>query len=272
MLPKKSPLFDSKGLTGLALQIKMTGDLMRAHQIFNEGITKLGEYAKEVHAKAREVHAHMERIDTLPPGKKGDKGDTPQIDIDAIKEEILNLIPKPADGESPDIQELADLVLSMIPAPVIPKAPIVDHERLADLMVDKIAKDKKFKIEHVAGLTEEVASYRSQLAGKVYGRDTWARGGGDTVAAGTNITFTKDSNGNKVINASGGGSSGYQVPTSGLIDGSNRTFGWATAPNVIVLDNGNAMNKESADGTVNWTGTTTTVLTQAPNFNIYATA
>lgn len=68
------------------------------------------------------------------------------------------------------------------------------------------------------------------------------------------------------------GSSGYQVPTAGVVNGINRTFTWATAPNVIVLDNGNAMNKVSSDGTVNWTGTTTTVMTQAANFNIYATA
>lgn len=72
--------------------------------------------------------------------------------------------------------------------------------------------------------------------------------------------------------SSSSGSSGYQVPTSGLVNGTNTVFTWATAPNVIVLDNGNAMNKVSADGTVNWTGTTTTTLNQAPNTNIYATA
>lgn len=74
----------------------------------------------------------------------------------------------------------------------------------------------------------------------------------------------------------GGGSSsaptaGFTVliPTAGLVNGTNQTFMFSSAPSVIVLDNGNAMNKVSSDGTVNWTGTTTVVLNQAPNFNIF---
>lgn len=70
----------------------------------------------------------------------------------------------------------------------------------------------------------------------------------------------------------GGGSSGFQQPTSGIVDGVNATFTWATAPNAIVVDGGRSIQKVSADGTVNWTGTTTTVLSIAPNFDVYATA
>lgn len=67
-------------------------------------------------------------------------------------------------------------------------------------------------------------------------------------------------------------SSGFQQPTSGAVNGSNATFVWASAPNVIVVDQGRTMQQVSSDGTVNWTGTTTTVLTIAPNFDIFATA
>lgn len=68
--------------------------------------------------------------------------------------------------------------------------------------------------------------------------------------------------------ASGGG---YQQPT-GTVDGTNATFVFVTAPNVIVVDNGRSIQKTSSDGTVNWTGTTTVVLTVAPNFDIFSTS
>lgn len=58
------------------------------------------------------------------------------------------------------------------------------------------------------------------------------------------------------------------IPT-GIVNGINTSFVFSSAPSVIVLDNGNTMNKVSSDGTVNWTGTTTVVLNQAPSFNIY---
>lgn len=74
------------------------------------------------------------------------------------------------------------------------------------------------------------------------------------------------------ISSSGGGSSGYQKPTSGIVNGSNTTFVWTTAPNVMVIDNGRTIQKVSNDTTINWTGTTTTILTIAPNSDIFSTA
>lgn len=250
----------------MAMELKIMSDLMKMHKQFNEGLTKLAEYSKNVHSNAQEVQQHMARINSLPKGPKGEKGDTPSVDLEAMKADILARMPVLEPIEAPDIQDIAELAARMLPKP-----PEIDHELLAEKVAEKITKGKKIKVEHIAGLREEVDSYRNQLAGKVYGKDTWARGGGDTVVAGSNITFGKDANGNKIINSSSS-AIGYQVPTTGVVDGSNRVFVWATAPNVIVLDNGNAMNKVNADLSVNWTGTTTTTLTQAPNFNIYATA
>ena len=65
---------------------------------------------------------------------------------------------------------------------------------------------------------------------------------------------------------------GFQIPVSGAVNGTNQTYVWTTAPNVISVDNGRIMQKVSSDGTVNWTGTTTTVLTIAPNWDIFAIA
>ena len=77
-----------------------------------------------------------------------------------------------------------------------------------------------------------------------------------------NITFT-----------SSGGGSGYQVPTSGLVNGVNQTYIWATAPNVIVVDGSQVLNKTASDGSSNWTGTLTTVLQNTtPTSNIFACA
>lgn len=185
-------------------------------------------------------------------GADGRDGISPQIDKEEIALMVARMIAKPKDGKDAEIPSIDSIVASVI------------EELTKD---DKLGVDKR-----ISGFRSEIASYRNQLAGKVYGKDTWARGSGTTVSAGSNITLTPLPNGTTQINASGSGSSGYQVPTVGVVDGVNRVFTWATEPNVIVLDNGNAMNKVSSDGTINWTGTTTTTLTQAPNFNIYATA
>ncbi len=82
--------------------------------------------------------------------------------------------------------------------------------------------------------------------------------GGTTTQSGDTVTVA--------ITASGGGTLSIQQPTSGAVG--QDTFGWATAPTIIFRD-GVAMQKQSADGTVNWTGTTTTVLATWPNFDIF---
>lgn len=66
-------------------------------------------------------------------------------------------------------------------------------------------------------------------------------------------------------------SSGYQDPTSGTVDGSNQTFVWATEPRALCVD-GIILKKTDQNGDVNWTGTTTTILTNAPTRLIFAIA
>lgn len=87
---------------------------------------------------------------------------------------------------------------------------------------------------------------------------------------GNNLTVIATINGVRV-DATGGGSSGYQAPTSGTVDGSNTSFTFTTAPNVLSID-GVPKQKTSSDGTVNWTGTTSVSLTIAPNFDLFAIA
>lgn len=68
----------------------------------------------------------------------------------------------------------------------------------------------------------------------------------------------------------GSGGSAFQRPLSGALTGTNT---WTTAPNVLVID-GVPRQKVQTDGTVMWTGTLTTVLTNAPlpTFDIFSTA
>jgi hypothetical protein len=67
--------------------------------------------------------------------------------------------------------------------------------------------------------------------------------------------------------------SGFQLPLTGSVNGSNRTFTWATAPNAICVDGQTlAATTQDSSATVNWTGTTTTVLTVAPNYSCFAVA
>lgn len=68
------------------------------------------------------------------------------------------------------------------------------------------------------------------------------------------------------VTISGGGSSGFQRPLSGGLSGTNT---WSTAPNSITVDN-LTLQKTSTNGQVNWTGTTTTVLTVQPTQDIFS--
>ncbi len=70
--------------------------------------------------------------------------------------------------------------------------------------------------------------------------------------------------------ASTSGGSSKIVP-AGVIDGINTVFNWATAPSVIIVDQGRSMQKQNNGGflTQNWTGTTSTTLLVPPSFDIY---
>lgn len=74
-----------------------------------------------------------------------------------------------------------------------------------------------------------------------------------------------------LVDDSGASGSTIQLPVTGAVNGSNQTFTWTSAPVVIVRD-GVSLRQVSADGSVNWTGTTTTVLTIAPNNDVFAGA
>lgn len=93
--------------------------------------------------------------------------------------------------------------------------------------------------------------------------------GVSNIDATQSLPFLIDPVTGRVLVDSGGGGSFTLLTPTGTVNGTNTTFVFTSAPSVIALDNGSIMNKVSSDSTVNWTGTTTVVLTQAPNFNIF---
>lgn len=245
---------------------KATTDLLRMHAAFMEKVD-------HVENLATEVRFHAGRISRLPKGDKGDRGDLGLRGLagkDAVAKDGKDGRDG-KDGKTPDVMTIASQVLKMIRAPQDGKDAIFDKDTIVAEVLTAIKDKKSLTKAHIYGLEEEMVSVRS-LAGKQYGKDTWARGGGDTVSAGTNVTITRNANGDKVINSSGSGGSGYQQPTVGVVNGVNAVFTWTSAPSVIIVDQGRPMQKVSSDGTVNWTGTTVTTLAVAPNFDIFASA
>lgn len=156
------------------------------------------------------------------------------------------------DGRDADEEKMVQRILAAIRQPIDGETPVVDYNRIVsdvrklievkdgkDATVDynRILNDVKEKltIDHVPGLRGEIDSYRNQLAGKVYGEDTWARGGGDTVVQGTGVTIIPNANGQKVISATGGGGSTPLTPT-GAVNGVNQVYVVVSRPSSVVAD------------------------------------
>lgn len=91
------------------------------------------------------------------------------------------------------------------------------------------------------------------------------------IVAGTNITITGQGlKSDPYVISSTASSVGYQSPT-GTVNGTNQSFTFTTAPNAISVD-GVTIQKVSSDGTINWNGTTSIILSVAPNFDIFGIA
>lgn len=150
----------------------------------------------------------------------------------------------------------------------------VDIEGLASLVLSRIppAKDGIDGNHGKDGITHPVDALVEAVVARVQKGDvlhiSHVKGASGFIKDGIRYRFEE------LMHGSGksSGSTGFQQPTSGTVNGVNAVFVWATAPSVIVVDQGRPMQKVSSDGTINWTGTTTTTLAVAPNFDIFASA
>lgn len=147
-----------------------------------------------------------------PKGEKGDKGDkgddgkTPTIDIEAIVSKVVAQLTIPMDGRDG-------------------KDAVFDYEEVKKRVKNELG---KVKVEDIEGLNPA-------LEKMLKNHGAYIHGGGDTVAAGSNVTITTNSAGAKVINAataSGTWSTPPETP-----DGVTTVFTvGASAPTDVVAD------------------------------------
>lgn len=229
-------------------------------------------------------------------GQKGEKGDKGEPGSNGITGEEGPLGPKGDRGEKGEQGEQGERGFpgeegrpgkdgkDGESAPSIEPEEITGKQVIDKINKNKTAKISKAKIEGLEEIENKSASTEKRLQNWISlggSRQTIIQSNGTNISTGaTTINFTNGTlavpsgNDGSTINytaPSGGGGSGFQAPT-GTVDGSNKVFVFVSAPKVVVVDQGRAMQKTSSDGTANWTGTTTITLTVAPTFDIYATA
>lgn len=249
---------------------KIAQHLENVTQITNENIkaTEILENTKEAIAE------HISKV------KQGDPG-TP-ADEDAILERLKLHIPEPIDtkklqkdilAQVPkiDTNKLTNQILKAIPQnkaslKIIQEQFTVDPLTVVEKIME-LAKQGKFKLkkENIDGLEQTMEAFNSQL-GRGY-----LHGGGDTVAAGTNITLTRNANGTTTISSTGG--SGFtKLDTASTVDGSNQSFIFLTAtakPSLVVVD-GIQLTALDNNGATQWSwnsGTKTVTLSTPPPIN-----
>lgn len=256
---KKSPIQLSPEIKKLAFEARFMTKLTGMYESLMEALA-------EVRDLARDVRAHAQRIQNLPPGPRGERGERGPTGVakqPPTLEQILAKIPTPKDGVSPNVQDVAAEVMSLITLPENGKDAVIDQKAIVEELFEKITA-KDFDWRKIPGLANEMASYRNQLAGKQYGKDTLIRGGGMTMSAGSNITLVPQPDGTVQINASGGGS-GTNVTTqyqlTAVQAGANVTIdltqliNFATLDDIIAVYRNNIMQTE----TLNFTQTPTEI-------------
>lgn len=271
-----------------------------------EIISMVAPILREIHESA--IPSSDELQDLIKPLIPAPKhGETPSRE--ELESLIIPLIPEIKQADLPSEKDFLKLIKPLIPAP-IEGSPDTGKEIVEKINKTKGEKIKRSRVEgldEVEGIARtsqrQVQNFLSlggsrQTAIKVSGTllgtgintinfvgatgakigdgsevNVTTSGGGtgqvNSIVAGTGISVNSTDPANPIVSATGT-ATGYQAPLSGGLTGTNT---WTTAPNVIVVD-GVPRQKTQTDGTVNWSGTTTTVLTGAPlpTFDIFATA
>lgn len=258
-----------KDLFGIATGAQLAGKVYTIHQ----------EFLKRVDG----LKADIARLKQGPRGERGERGPkgepgvTPKKGVHYLTpfeiKELTKAVAEEAgkyvvhgkdgrdgkDGKTPDEEQFMQKILKRIKTPEDGKDAIVDHDKLAEEVLKLIKDNKKLKKEDIFGLSEEISSYRQQMAWKQAGQ----HGGGDTVVAGSNITITANANGTKTIAATGGGTGDVTGPASAtdnaiarfdgatgkIIQNSNTTIDDTTGNITAGTYNGNTIGAGVTSGT-----------------------
>lgn len=207
-------------------------------------------------------HENFDKIKQGPPGIG-----LPGLDADhaTIVRDVVKQIRQPQDGKSPAVEAIAaalyPLVLGYVkknlpPMPTATKIEVpkpIDPAEIVEAFFAALEKgDKKIKIGQIDGLDTKFAEVRNAAAlgstPEIYGKNTWARGGGDTVVAGSGVTIVETVDGTKKISAS---SSGFNViAVTGTINDSNLIFNAASQPTLLNI---NGAFYQQTGGAITWT-------------------
>jgi len=156
-------------------------------------------------------------LDIIEDIKKGEKGDAGKdADDDSIRNDLakeVEQVEKRLKDCIPVIDEkkLIEKLLKQLPENkaslkiIQEQMAVEDPESIIDRIM-ALPEEKRAKLRvagaNIDGLAQTIRSMRTQLG------NGYQHGGGDTVVAGTNVTITTNANGQKIINASGGGTVG----------------------------------------------------------------
>lgn len=222
----------------------------------------------KIDQKIAEIDYKMEEALRLEKGEKGEDADELKI-----AQWVLSQIPTPKDGrDGKDADE--DKIVSKI-AKMVPKSDDIAKEVLkripenkASLKViqEKIELDPEVLMGHLEKLSpklkDKLGINEIDKLTKILDR-RYIHGGGDTVTAGTNVTITRNANGDKVINATGG--SGITVlAATGTIDDTNTIFTFTSEPTIVVINGASYAATSTVGGTLAWTNVGTTVTLAFP--------
>lgn len=244
----------------------------------------------------------------IPDPIKGDDGHTPTTK--ELLPLIKNLIPEVQDGKTPTRDELIEIILPLIPSP---KEMIVEldtpKEIVEKINKSRGEKIKKSKVEGLEELTNGLQNNGRQIqkilsfggANFINVKNAGAVVGQIQTINFTNATISSVGNGGEInvttssmgivlttIGTSGAATlvgstlnipqyssatgSGFQIPT-GTVDGTNKIFVFATAPNAICVDGATLQKTEQGSlATQNWSGTTTVTLLVSPTQSVFAVA
>lgn len=244
-------------------------DLTTVMQMFTE-VTAMHDEVLSIAADLEKKHAQFDAIKQGPEGLPGLPGPLP--DHDQIVADVLKKVRAPQDGKSPQVGALAAALLPLMVQHFKKNAPKViegkpgadatpvDTNALLDQLFEEIKSGKrKLGVGHIEGLDNKFAEVRNAAAmgtPEIYGKNTWKRGGGDTVVAGPGVVITNTPDGNKKITVPGAGLT--IIAVTGVVNDTNLIFGSATQPTLLNI-NGAFYQKTGGAYTWSWVATVITL-------------
>lgn len=246
-------------------KLNSTKDFTVFKKEIRDSIKTLDDAFEDLSEQADSLSIHIDSLgDDVDEVKKAKK--LLESFFKKIQDEIepeLTLLRKDLESKEKNSQALFNEKLKLY------STDIASLRQSDSLLSKRIKKEISLVEKDIKSLRKEIYSFGSQvqlLQNSSFigqsGQINFKNGTGTTVSVSANQQGSIDVS----VNVSSGG---YQQPTSGNVDGTNKIFKFATAPSVLVVDNQRIIQNKNSDGTVNWTGTTTITLTVAPNFDLF---